>query len=126
MAARVRSLAGAALALALGLFPFPAAPAEGEKEGWKKLFDGKTLDGWKQTDFFGSGKVSIKDGALLLEKGKQMTGVTLDRKDFPHVDYEVTFEARKVEGSDFFCTTTFPVQGDYCSLVVGGWGGTVV
>ena len=32
----------------------------------------------------------------------------------------------RLDGSDFFCTTTFPVGKDYCSLVVGGWGGAVV
>jgi Domain of Unknown Function (DUF1080) len=31
-----------------------------------------------------------------------------------------------VDGNDFFCTTTFPVGESFCSLVVGGWGGTVV
>ena len=29
------------------------------------------------------------------------------------------------DGSDFFCTTTFPVGDAFCSFVVGGWSGTV-
>jgi hypothetical protein len=94
--------------------------------GWKKLFDGKTLAGWKATDFFGAGKVHVKDGALVMEKGKLMTGVTYARGDFPKIDYEVTLEGQKVAGNDFFCTTTFPVGDSFCSLVVGGWSGTVV
>src|SRR5262249_16860590 len=57
---------------------------------------------------------------------KQMTGITYTRKDFPKVDYEVTLEGKKVVGDDFFCTTTFPVGEDFCSIVVGGWRGTVV
>ena len=32
----------------------------------------------------------------------------------------------RLDGNDFFCTTTFPVGDDPCSLVVGGWGGMVV
>ena len=32
----------------------------------------------------------------------------------------------RLDGSDFFCSTTFPVGKDPCTLVVGGWGGMVV
>jgi hypothetical protein len=31
-----------------------------------------------------------------------------------------------VSGSDFFCGLTFPVGETYCSLILGGWGGSVV
>jgi hypothetical protein len=55
-----------------------------------------------------------------------MTGITYQRNDFPRMDYEITLEGKKLKGNDFFCTTTFPVGADHCSLVVGGWGGTVV
>jgi hypothetical protein len=103
-------------------------PAErpGDEAGWRKLFDGKTLEGWKACDFYGAGKVHVKDGALVMEKGKLMTGVTFSKGGFPKMDYEVTLEGKKVAGDDFFCTTTFPVGDSFCSLVVGGWSGTVV
>jgi hypothetical protein len=100
--------------------------ADKDKDSWKKLFDGKTLTGWTPTDFVNSGKVHVKDGALVMETGSSMTGITYAGKDFPRIDYEVTFEAKKTAGHDFFCTTTFPVGEDYCSFVVGGWGGTTV
>ncbi|HXG71704.1 MAG TPA: family 16 glycoside hydrolase, partial [Gemmatimonadaceae bacterium] len=29
-------------------------------------------------------------------------------------------------GGDFFAGVTFPVAGSFCSLILGGWGGTVV
>lgn len=103
----------------------PSAQPDTEA-GWKKLFDGKSLEGWKETDFFRRGKVHVKDGAIIMEKGNRMTGVTYARKDFPTMDYEVTLEGQKLEGHDFFCTTTFPVGKSFCSLVVGGWGGRVV
>jgi hypothetical protein len=97
-----------------------------DKDGWIALFDGKTLAGWKASDFHGGAKVHVKDTTIVMDAGDPMTGVTYARDDFPRVDYEITFEAKKVSGDDFFCTTTFPVVDDYCSLVVGGWGGTVV
>ncbi len=103
----------------------PQAPGK-DKAGWKALFDGKTLAGWTASDFYGPGKVHVKDGAILMERGKIMTGVTYDRGDFPKMDYEVTLEGKKIAGNDFFATTTFPVGDSFCSLVVGGWGGPVV
>ena len=35
-------------------------------------------------------------------------------------------EAKRTGGSDFFYGLTFPIDQDYCSLIVGGWGGTAV
>jgi hypothetical protein len=115
-------------ALLLGLLlvaktGFSQAP--NEKAEWKSLFDGKTLKGWKQSDFFKPGKSSVKDGAIILEKGTKMTGLTYDGKDFPKMNYEVSLESKRVDGRDFFCTTTFPVGDSFCSFVVGGWGGSV-
>lgn len=109
-----------AVALLTGLLAAEDTPA------WKKLFDGKTLASWKSTDFGDEGKVHVKDGAIVLEKGKKMTGITYARSDFPKLDYEVTLEARRVAGRDFFATTTFPVGDSFCSFVVGGWGGRTV
>jgi hypothetical protein len=115
--------------LLLALFVAASAPAADPapaKSDWKSLFDGKSLNGWKETDFYKPGKVTVKDGAIVMEKGSKMTGVTYARKDFPKMDYEITLEGKKLAGDDFFCTTTFPVGDSFCSLVVGGWGGEVV
>jgi len=101
-------------------------PADVTSAAWKPLFDGKSLDGWKASDFFGAGKVRVADGAIIMERGKSMTGITFGGKEFPRIDYEVALEGKKLDGNDFFCTTTFPVGKDYCSFVVGGWGGSVV
>ena len=92
---------------------------------WKSLFDGKTLKGWKSTNFGGEGKVHVKDGSIMLDCGESLTGVTYQGKP-PRMDFEITLEAMRLDGSDFFATTTFPVGKKYCSLVVGGWGGTIV
>jgi hypothetical protein len=102
------------------------AGIEKDKAGWKALFDGKSLAGWKEANFGGEGEIRIEKGAIVLDQGNDMTGVTYAGKDFPRTDYEVTLEGKKLKGRDFFCTTTFPVGKEYCSLVVGGWGGSVV
>jgi hypothetical protein len=89
-----------------------------------KLFDGKTLTGWALTDFAGHGTVGVEDGKLVLGSGI-MTGVNWT-SDIPRMNYEISLEAMRVDGSDFFCGLTFPVGEDPCSLIVGGWGGGVV
>lgn len=106
----------------------PQAPkgAKQEQPPGKLLFDGKTLVGWKSTDFGGEGEVSVEAGVVVMGQGNDMTGITYTRGDFPSMDYEVTLEGKRLQGNDFFCTTTFPVGENHCSLVVGGWGGTVV
>ncbi len=91
----------------------------------KELFNGKTLEGWKVTDFGGQGKVEVRDGTIVMQRGSQMTGITWSGKP-PRNNYELTLEGKRIEGSDFFCTTTFPVGDDYCSFVTGGWGGSVI
>jgi len=89
------------------------------------LFDGKTLEGWKITQYGTQGPVSVSEGKIVLNYGDGCTGVTW-QKDFPKVNYEVTLEAQKTSGTDFFCGITFPVNDEFCSLIVGGWGGPVV
>lgn len=91
---------------------------------WMALFDGKSLAGWKVTKFGGEGKVYAEDGRLVLEMGVDLTGVTSTR-DLPRINYEVSLDAMRVDGTDFFCGLTFPVKEDYCSLILGGWGGAV-
>lgn len=90
------------------------------------LFDGKTLKGWKSTNFGGEGEVLVKDGSLVLEMGSDLTGITWqDAKSIPRSNYEITFQAMRVDGFDFFCGLTLPIQKGYGSLICGGWGGGV-
>lgn len=100
-------------------------PSSGNSPKWQPLFDGKSLKGWKKADFPGGGDVNVKQGQIVLESGMDITGVTIDQK-IPKVNYEVEFQAMRVEGSDFFCGLTFPMKDQFCSLIVGGWGGGVV
>ena len=96
-----------------------------EGEGWKPMFDGKTLAGWRVTDFAGHGAARCEQGLMVLDMGAVLSGVNWTN-ELPKTDYEVALDAMRVEGSDFFCGLTVPVGEDFCSLIVGGWGGTVV
>lgn len=89
------------------------------------LFDGKTLNGWEITNFGPQGSVYVSGDEIILGMGDGCTGITW-KGDFPTVGYEVTLEAMKVNGNDFFCGMTFPVGKNPCTLIVGGWGGSVV
>ncbi|MDY0165459.1 MAG: DUF1080 domain-containing protein [Thermoguttaceae bacterium] len=104
--------------------PQPAA-AQAEADPWQSLFDGQSLKGWKATKFGGEGEVEVRDGMIVMDIGGDMTGITYDGEP-PRTNYELRLEGRRLAGHDFFCTTTFPVGEEHCSLVVGGWGGTVV
>jgi hypothetical protein len=95
-------------------------------EGWDNLFDGRTLDGWKSANFGGEGKVHVAEGRIILGMGVTLTGITSTRTDLPRTNYEISLEAMKLIGNDFFCGLTFPAGRDSCSLIVGGWGGGVV
>jgi len=101
--------------------PPPDPPPVGE---WRRLFDGQSLKGWKETPFTARGKVRVENGTLILGAG-YMTGVTWTEW-FPKSNYEVRLEAARLEGSDFFAGITFPVKDSYCTWINGGWGGGVV
>jgi hypothetical protein len=94
-------------------------------EQWLSLFDGKTLEGWRSTNFGGEGEVRVDDGRMVLEFGDSLTGVSYGG-EFPRQNYEIRLEAMRVDGHDFFCGLTFPVGQTHCSLIVGGWAGAVV
>ena len=85
----------------------------------------KTVAGWNVTDFAGHGEVRAKDDQIILEMGAMLTGIHRTN-DLPKMNYEVSLEAMKVSGGDFFCGLTFPVGESFCSFIVGGWGGGVV
>ena len=97
------------------------------------LFDGETLTGWRTIEFElgGGGLASVgADGSLRISAGEPMAALVLEHPSIPLPErgYEIELEAKIVDGSDFFCGLTFPVpsQGSHCTLIVGGWGGTVV
>lgn len=102
----------------------PAADAPKETV----LFDGKSLAGWEPVDIGGSGEVKVENGAMVIGTGDSVTGVVYKRAgDLPLTNYEITLQARRTQGVDFFCGLTFPVGNlkTCATLVLGGWGGSV-
>ena len=97
----------------------------GDASGAQVLFDGKSLEGWKKCDFYKAGEVKVEDGTIIMSKGVSMSGITSTRRDLPTTNYELSFEAMRLEGRDFFAAATFPVGKSYITLVNGGWGGGV-
>jgi hypothetical protein len=89
------------------------------------LFDGKSLQGWTKTDFSRPGAIRVENGAIVLSQGHAMTGITTTRRDLPVSNYELTYEASRLDGRDFFAAATFPVGKSHITLVNGGWGGHV-
>jgi len=104
----------------------PPAQSPQPAENVISLFDGKTLSGWKVLDHAGTGGAEVKDGAIVLKQGEPITSIVWNGAELPKINYELTMQARRMDGSDFFATLTFPVGERYCSLVLGGWGGGVI
>ena len=91
---------------------------------WRPLFDGRTLGDWQPTSFGGGEEPTVVDGAIRIPSGADLNGVTWGGEP-PRDSYELTLEARRVDGNDFFCGLTFPVGDECCSLILGGWGGSI-
>lgn len=86
------------------------------------------LRGWMiadKYDFSERGAVALNDGVLSLGRGNPATGISYHGSQ-PNEHYELSWEARRIEGSDFFCGLTFPIRGSHATLIIGGWGGGVV
>ncbi|MGB8168967.1 MAG: TIM barrel protein [Chthoniobacteraceae bacterium] len=101
------------------------APAKTADAAWVPLFDGKTLEGWTFPKFSGQGEVLVEGGKMMLYQGNDLTGINY-AKEVPRMNYEVSLEAMRVLGSDFFCGFTFPYGENACTFVIGGWGGGLV
>ncbi len=102
-----------------------AKPLETAAEpNWTPL-DIRAEGSWVQSLFGGDGEMKIADGVISLGFGDPLTGVRWEG-DFPRQQYEISLEARRTAGFDFFCGLTVPVGKERCTLVLGGWGGSLV
>ena len=86
---------------------------------------GGASQGWKKADFFNAGEVKVEEGKIVMPTGRSMSGITSTLTDLPTTDYELSYEAMRIEGNDFFAAATFPVGKSFITLVNGGWGGNV-
>ncbi len=126
---RVGFLLGVSLVAGATIATFPLraddVPATRPAENWQSLFDGKSLGKWQPSDFAGHGEPAVEEGNIILPFGDTLTGITYTG-ELPKMNYEVELQAKKVDGSDFFCGLTFPVNETFASFICGGWGGAVV
>lgn len=123
----VRRAALAACALMMGVhLQADDAKKAADAGAPRSLFDGKSLANWEITDFGGQGEVEVRDGILVIGRGEPITGIHWKGDPLPKVNYELTLDAKRIDGNDFFAAVTFPVQDSFCTLVLGGWGGGLI
>jgi len=108
----------------------PTVEAVESKVEAVELFDGTSLDDWKIVDSGGSGDVTLDadEKVLRIGQGEGLSGLVYQKTanlDFKR--YEVTLEAKREAGVDFFCGLTFPIgDAETCAtFLMGGWGGSV-
>lgn len=104
------------------------APAEAPVAKEIVLFNGKSLDDWETVDIGGSGVVELEGGLMIINQGESVSGVVYKKAAaLPVTNYEITLEAKRLQGVDFFVGLTFPVGSlkTCATLVCGGWGGSV-
>lgn len=109
--------------------PEPASEEQKPKGDPNKisLFNGEDLGEWEKTQFGGEGDVFVnEDGNLEFGFGAVITGVNWGGEVPATSNYELTLDAMKLDGNDFFLALTFPVKESHATFVVGGWGGGIV
>ena len=105
--------------------PFAYPAAKKSTSSGIQMISGNSLGQWKLTDFAGHEEVKVESGVLKIGMGIELNGVNWTGP-LPKGEYEIQFEARRIQGNDFFCGLTFPVQESHATLVLGGWGGALV
>lgn len=124
-AAVAPAVAEAPRAVAEALVAPPVARGVAWSTNWTPLLNGRDLTHWAITDFVAHGAVNVESNRVTLAAGGILTGINWTNGPLPKTDYELSLEALKSDGSDFFCGLTFPVDDSFCSLILGGWGGSV-
>lgn len=116
-------------ALWLCLFCLLVTHCAPERRAEWKLLTPEFAAAWKASGIQDEGGVTPQAGEIVLKPGQPMTGARFEAWEtaqLPLTRYAIEYEAMRVEGNDFFGTVTFPVNDSHLSLVVGGWGGTLV
>ncbi|MDD2599041.1 MAG: DUF1080 domain-containing protein [Kiritimatiellae bacterium] len=87
------------------------------------LFNGKDLSGWKRAEIVDNGEIKVLPGGIVeCNAGRPISGIAYTN-EFPTMNYELSLEAMRVEGDDFFIALTIPVENSFCTVIIGGWGG---
>jgi hypothetical protein len=110
------------LALAAGAAPScrkEVAPVA-EEPAWRPL-----ADSWQHV--MGGELTRPQPGSLRLNWGEALSAIRWTGSP-PTPPFEIELQARRLDGTDFFCGLTFPTRptGECLTWVVGGWGGGTV
>ncbi len=104
-------------------------PAENGADAWISLFDGESLGCWEGGGEAGGIDPKVEDGCLVIGMGAMSSGIKFNPEKapepFPKTNYEIEYIAKRQLGCDFFAAMTFPFGESSCTLVNGGWGGTL-
>jgi len=114
----------------------PAAKSEFNLEEWANLWvknEGGTTAGklhrleehWQHV--MGGELSRPEPGVLRLQSSEALSAAKWTGEPFPGQG-GIELEARRRDGTDFFCGLTFPAResGECLTWIVGGWGGSVV
>ena len=78
---------------------------------------------WTGTE---GGEITEVDGVLRMAFGEMLTAAKWTG-EIPAGPFELVYETRRVDGSDFFGAVTFPARKDeFVTFIIGGWGGGLV
>jgi len=119
-----RPVSGVLLTLML-LLPLAAAAQPPPSDSTIILFDGATLGQWKDSEYGFPNLIEVRDSTLVIGMADGLSGVTWTG-DYPRMNYEISLEAQRQLGGDFFVGLTFPIADAHATLIVGGWAGVVV
>lgn len=108
-----------------------APPTAAETPAAVSLID-DDLSRFDKLVFGADGEIFVEEGVLHMDMGGPLTGVVYNGKVADLLgesleNYEVSFEAQRLQGNDFFVGLTFPVGTEgHVTLIMGGWGGGLV
>lgn len=93
---------------------------------WTTLFDGtfrgwRTVKGGRFKSAPSSVVSSVNGGLALMSRGDVAAGAAY-HWDFPKMDYELVFEAKRALGSSEFASVVFPVGDSHCTWSIGDLG----
>ncbi|MBP5761106.1 MAG: DUF1080 domain-containing protein [Verrucomicrobia bacterium] len=108
-----------------------------EGTNWVTMFDGKSMTGWMPLELGGSGPAEFEADfvpdktpdakptpILRVNRGDMLSGMAWTNGPV-RMNYEIEWEAMRVDGNDFFAAMSFPVKDDYVTFIPSGWGGSV-
>jgi hypothetical protein len=98
----------------------PSASVPASEPTWQPL-----ADYWEHA--MGGEFTRLEPGILRIQWGESLSAIRWSGNPVT-LPFEVEWEARRLDGSDFFSGLTFPAResGEALTWVVGGWGGALV